>query len=325
MSSVLTLGWSYCLSRLLLLGLGFLIFRGIVVAQTAVSVGDASGWNGWITGAGSIMADTKGDQQTGQSTDDFVGDATYYAFQQKSGTISGVDSILFRARFDTFAGTDKWGNGGNFGVGMDLDGSGSIDVIVMYTEGAGNVNNRSRTLNFGLPGTGANNSPSTTTWTFPTQTAINLTVNSTYSLVAATDFAGFNGTQDAWLTFGVSFQNLSNGIHLLYPTGPFSGDYATQTGYNIGYDTKVSFIAFTSQSANSLNQDLLGAGVGGTTSATSFADLGALTPPLETSGRIPEPATYLQVGMFGLLAAMMARRRWKKGVRFSPAATPHDV
>lgn len=281
-----------------------LCLAGLVQAQTAISVTDTTGWNAWVSAStGATIQDLLGDQQTGQTTDDFVGDATYAGFQQKAGTIRGADYILFRARFDTFSGADKWGNGGNFGIGMDLNGDGAIDLITMYTEGSGNVSGRSRTVTFGTPGTGANNSPSTTSWTFPAQTAINLTVNTTYDLVAATDFAGFNGTQDAWLTFGVSFANLQNAIRT-YALGSYST-------YTMDYTTKIAFIGFTSQQSNALNQDLYGAGVGGTTSTSSFASLGALTAPIDAFGTVPEPATYAQVGMLLTAAGLMAWRRRK--------------
>ena len=275
-------------------------------AQTAISVTQDTGWNAWQTPAGARIQDPQTDQQTGQTTDDFVGDATYAGFQQQAGTIGGTDSIMFRARFDTISAADKWGNGGNFGIGMDFDGNGSIDLITMYAEGSGNVNGRSRTVTFGTPGAGANNSPSTTSWTFPTQTAINLTLNTTYDLKAATDFAGFNGTQDAWLTIGLSFADLQNAIRT-YAVGNFST-------YTLSYTSQISFIGFTSQQANALNQDLYGAGVGGTTSTSTFASLGALTAPLDSFGNpppIPEPATYAQMGAFLLATGLMAYRKRK--------------
>lgn len=280
-------------------------------AQTAVTVQDTTGWTAWQTPAGSLIQDPQTDQQTGQTTDDFVGDATYAGFQQKAGTIGGTDSIMFRARFDTISAADKWGNGGNFGIGMDLDGNGTIDLITMYTEGSGNVNNRSRTVTFGTPGAGANNSPSTTSWTFPTQTAINLTLNTTYDLVAATDFAGFNGTQDAWLTIGLSFADLQNAIRT-YAVGSFST-------YTLTYDSRISYIGFTSQQANALNQDLYGAGVGGTTSTSSFTSLGAMTAPIDSFGKVPEPATYAQVGMFLFAGGLLAYRKRK-----AAAALAHE-
>ena len=295
-----------CLAKYAMLATVFCITGAAVQAQTAVSVTDTSGWNAWQSPAGSRINDIQADQQTGQTTDDFVGDATYAGFQQKAGTIGGTNSILFRARFDSFSAADKWGNGGNFGIGMDLDGNGTVDLITMYNEGSGNVSGRSRTVTFGTPGPGANNSPSTTTWTFPTQTAINLTLNTTYDLVAATDFAGFNGSQDAWMTIALSFADLQNAIRT-YAVG-----FST---YTLDYTSRISFIGFTSQSSNALNQDLYGAGVGGTTSAATFAALGAMTAPIDAYGVIPEPATYAQVGIFLFMGGLLAYRKRKAAAR----------
>jgi len=289
-----------------LLALAFVVASVGLQAQTAISVTQDTGWHAWQTPSGSVIQDLQADQQTGQTTDDFVGDATHAGFQQQAGTIGGTDSIMFRARFDTIAAADKWGNGGNFGIGMDLDGNGTIDLITMYAEGSGNVNGRSRSITFGTPGAGANNSPSTTSWTFPTQTAINLTLNTTYDLKAATDFAGFNGTQDAWMTIAVSFADLQNAIRN-YAAGSFST-------YTLTYSSQISFIGFSSQQANALNQDLYGAGVGGTTSSSSFASLGAMTAPLDSFGNpppIPEPATYVQMGVFLFATGLMAYRKRK--------------
>lgn len=284
-----------------------LAWSNVAMAQTAISVSDSTGWTAWVNGAGSMISDASGDQQTGQTTDDFVGDSTYAAFQQKAGTIGGANYILWRARFDSFSAADKFGgNGGNLGLGIDLDGNGSVDIIMMMTEGSGNVNNRSRTLTFGTPGAGANTGPSTTTWSFPTQTAIDLTVNTTYDLVATTDGYNFNGSQDSWLTFGISFTNLQTAIQTYAPSS-FSS-------YTVDYNSKMSFIAFTSTQNNSLNQDLAGATKNALTNGTaenlsSFSDLGAFTPMIGADGRVPEPATYMQIGVFALAAGLMIWRR----------------
>jgi hypothetical protein len=282
----------------------FCITAVMAQAQTAVTVTDTTGWNGWQTPSGALIQDIYTDQQTGQKTDDFVGDGTYAGFQQKAGTIGGVDSLLIRARFDEFSATDKWGNGGNFGVGMDLNGDGKIDLITMYTEGSGNVNGRSRSVTFGTPGAGANDGPSTTSWTFPSQTAINLTLtgNATYDLSATTDAGNFNGTGDAFMTIALSFADLQNAIRT-YAVG-----FST---YTLDYTSRISYVGFTSQQSNALNQDLYGAGVGGTSSTSSFAALGSMTAPIDAFGAVPEPATYAQVGMFLFVGGLLAYRKRK--------------
>lgn len=297
------------------------IFGGVALAsavflhaQSAIGVGDATGWTPWYTGTGSVMTDVQNDQQTGQHTDDYVGDATHFGMMQKAGTIGGVNSVAWRFRFDDYAGADKFGgNGGNVGLGLDLDGNGSVDVMMVMSEGSGNVNNRARTVYFGTPGAGANTGPSTTTWTIDTNqsTAIALTVNSTYDLVASNDGYNFAGTQDSWLTFAVSFANLQAGIRAY--AGPAFSNFVYD------YTTKISFIAFTSTQLNALNQDLFGANkdalTNGTTANTStWAELGAITPPVDAFGRVPEPATYAQLGALLLAGGIVAwRRRSRRG------------
>jgi hypothetical protein len=278
-----------------------------LVAQVAVSVTDTTGWTAWAKADLSLMSEITTDQQTGQGADDFAADASYAGFYQKAGTIGGADHILFRARFDKFDGADQWGNGGNFGIGMDANGDGAIDLIMMMSEGSGNPNNRTRTLTFGDPGTGANTGPSTTTWSFPTQTAINLVTNSTYDVHQTTDGSMLNGTADMFLSFAVSFANLQAAIRA----------YTPQTTFTMTYDTRMSYIGFTSTQANSLNQDLFGT-TGNTSSTLTWAQLGAITGPANAWGVVPEPATYVQMAMFVLAGGLVAHRR-RKAAR-APAA-----
>jgi len=275
----------------------------VLPAQTAVTVTDNIGWNPWAKGDLTYMSDATPDQQTGQGSDDFASDATHGGFYQKAGTIGGVDNLLFRARMDKFDGADQWGNGGNLGIGMDVNGDGAIDLIMMMSENSGNVNNRVRTLRWGDPGIGANTGPSTTTWTFPTQTAITLTVNSTYDVKQADDGSLLNGTADMFMSFAVSFANLQAAVRA----------YTPLTTFNMTYDTRMSYIAFTSTQANSLNQDLFGT-TGNTSSTLTWAQLGAITGPANAWGVVPEPATYAQVGMFLLAAGLVAYRRRKAAV-----------
>jgi hypothetical protein len=269
-------------------------------AQPIVSATDTTGWNAWQKADLSLMSEIVTDQQTGQGADDFAADATYSGFYQKAGTIGGQDYLLFRARFDKYDAPDTWGNGGNFGIGMDVNGDGAIDLIMMMEEGSGNVKGRTHTILWGDPGTGANTGPSTTTWTFPAQTAINLVVNSTYDVSQATDGSLLNGTADAFLSFGVSFASLQSAVRA----------YTPYTTFTMTYDTRMSYIGFTSTQDNALNQDLFGT-TGNTSSTQTWAQLGAITGPANAWGVVPEPATYAQVGMLVFAAAGVYWRRRK--------------
>jgi hypothetical protein len=271
-------------------------------AQTAVSVTDTTGWNAWQKADLSPMAEVATDQQTGQGADDFAADLSFSGFYQKAGTIGGADYLLFRARFDKFDGPDQWGNGGNFGVGLDVNGDGALDLILMMSESSGNVANRTRTLQWGDPGTGANTGPSTTTWSFPTQTATTLVTNTTYDVTQTTDGSLLNGTPDMFLSFAVSFANLQSAVRA----------YTPSTTFTMTYNTRMSYIAFTSTQANALNQDLFGT-TGNTSSSLTWAELGAITGPANAYGIVPEPATYAQIGLFILTGLAVYLRRRKRG------------
>ncbi|MDP1580629.1 MAG: hypothetical protein Q8M02_10140 [Candidatus Didemnitutus sp.] len=300
---------------LLLVG-GFLVMGSVPLwGQANISVYDTTGWTAWTLPNGSIMTDPRNDQQTGQGADDFVGDSTYAGFQQKAGLINSTDHLLIRARFDKFDAVNQWGNGGNFGLGMDIDGNGSIDLIMVMTENSGNVNNRVRTVSFGTPGTGANTGPSTTSWTFPSQTAITLTRDVTYRTEQASDGSSFGGNADAWVTFGLSFASLQNAIRT-YAKGDFSN-------YVFNYESNISYITYTSTQTNALNQDLFGA-TGGTSSSLTWGELGAITPPISPYGGVPEPATYAQLALLLLAGGYVAhrQRRTAKSGR-APARVAH--
>jgi hypothetical protein len=267
------------------------------VANGQVSVTDTAGWNPWIKPDGTWLADPVADQQTGQGADDFVGSATVAGFLQKAGVLGGADSFLFRARMDKY---DSKGFGGNWINGMDLDGDGDVDFFMRMKDASGGV-----TLAFALPGTGLNISPNTTTigsWTG----SITLTATTYNYQQVTTD--QFNATPDAYVTFGVSFANLQNAVQTyLGPTVPAFATYA------VNYNTRISFIASTSTQGNALNQDLYGTS-GNTSSTLTWAELGASTAFANPMGVIPEPATYLQIGVMLLTAGVVIWRRRKAAV-----------
>lgn len=276
-----------------LLGGAVLAIVPSLSAQTAISVTDASGWNAWTTGDGTVMSDVPGDQQTGQGQDDFVGDTTYAGFQQKAGTIGGTDSIAWRVRMDKY---DTRGFGGNLELGMDLDGDGSVELIMKMTDKSG------QSLTFATPGTGANDGPSTTSWgSFVGSLALGA---STYNYQQATDGSSFSGTADAFVSFAISFANLQNAIRAY--AGP---EYSA---YTLGYETRISFIGFTSTQGNAINQDLFGT-TGNLNSTSTFAALGAGTGGMTANGIVPEPSTYAQVGVFLLAGSLLAWRRARRG------------
>lgn len=261
-------------------------------AHGQISVTDTTGWNAWTNKlTGGIITDAPSDQQTGQGQDDFVGNTTYAAFQQKAGQINGVDSIIFRARMDTY--DTQHGFGGMLTLGLDLDGNGTLDLLVQADD-----KSQTKGVWFAQPGTGANDAPSTTTWgNFAGKITFN---SSTYNYQQAGDGSTFNGTPDAFVTFAISFADLQNGIRT-YAKGAFSN-------YTLTYASLISYIAFTTTQGNAINQDLLGVPKNYSTS-TTYANLGALTPQISAWGQVPEPATYAQLGALLLAGGFVAWRR----------------
>lgn len=239
------------------------------------------------------MTDPASDQQTGQGSDDFVGDTTFAAFSQKAGTIGGVDHILFQSRMNQFR---TQGFASYITLGMDLDGNGSIDLMLGMDAKSNQFN-----IKFATPGTGANTSPNTTTWgSF--QGGVNLDAN-TYNY-SQTTTSNFGGNADAFVTFGISFANLQAGIRAYAP--------AAFANFTMTYDTMIAFTAWTTTQQNSVNQDMMGySGSGYTKDSTSYVDLGAITPQISAYGGVPEPATYAQLGLLLLAGAGVAllRRR----------------
>lgn len=288
-----------------------LAFAGVtLLGQTSVFVTDTTGWTAWTKPDGTRMTDAAADQQTGQGADDFVGDATFAAFAQKAGLIGGTTAgILFQTRMNSYQAN---GLAGYVTLGMDLDGNGSIDIMM-------GVDAKSATMNikFATPGTGANTSPSTTTWgNF--QGGVNLNAT-TYNYAQATDGSNFGGTADAMVTFGISFADLQTGIRT-YAGSAFSN-------YTVGYDTRIAFVAWTTTQQKSVNQDMMGyTGSGYTKDTTSYADLGAITPPVDAYGKVPEPATFVQLALLLLGgSALMLRRRRPAASATEKRCAPHGA
>lgn len=267
-------------------------FSAAPAAVAQISLTDTTGWNAWtnkLTNA--AIVDARSDQQTGQGQDDFVGDATYYAFTQKAGQLNGVDSIAFQVRMDKY--DTKNGFSGMLTLGLDLDGNGSLDLLAQADD-----KSSTKGMWFATPGAGANDAPSTTTWgNFAGKITFN---TSTYNYQQVYDGSAFGGNTDAFVSFAISFADLQNAIRT-YAKGSF-------TTYNLDYSSQISYIAFTTTQGNAINQDLLGVPKN-YSSSTTYADLGALTPPTNSWGVVPEPATYAQLGALLLAGGFVALRR----------------
>lgn len=280
-----------------------------VVSASAISVTDTTGWNAWKTTSGAVMTDPAADQQTGQGQDDFVGTLTtgQEGFQQKAGLLDSDPTnkyIIFRVRMGKYDSNS--GFGGNLSLGLALTGTGAINLVMDMQDKNG------QTLSFASPGTGANTSPSTTSWgNFAG--AITLTSN-TYNYQQATGgtVGSYTSTGNAWVTFAISYANLQAAVRA-YAGASFSTFTMSDT-------TALSFIAFTSTQGNAINQDLFGTS-GNMNSASTFSSLGAGTMQMQPGGGpVPElPAFYQLAGLFAVGLAGWFWKNRRRQVELQPA------
>lgn len=239
---------------------------------------------------GAFLTDPALDQQTGQIEDDLVGGTDIPGFFIRFGQISGVDAVAFRLienkpmlskGVPTFSG--------QVSVGMDSDGTGSIDIVFTAIG-----KNQGKGINYQAPGTGTNDSPSTTTLGSPVLITAFTASNFDYRLVDSTIYPGYTqvGTDpDAVLTFALTLAQVNAAL-------------AAVNQPAITPTTLVRFIAFTSTQTNAINQDIYGSS--GISGAVRFdAPGGGFTEFTDLTGQpVPEPSTVVGV------AALMGVGLW---------------
>jgi hypothetical protein len=186
----------------------------------------------------------------------------------------------------------------NLFVGIDADLDGAIDLFVgVHNQGS------NEQLAMWDPGANANTSPSTTSIVSPpawatAQTGTNYNFSGVTSIndPTATNFdLDADGDNDFFLSFGLDFGQIVNQMALV-------------SGLSIDETTQIGLVLATSNSDNSLNQDLNGAN-GGISSSLTWSALGVMSNPLSFNPTaIPEPATGLLIGVvFGL--GLVSRRQ----------------
>lgn len=240
------------------------------------------------------------DQQTGQYADDIVGTATNPGFMTRfdgQATPETTDDfIAYRVRLNQSSGTQYTGYAW---VGVDANNDGGLDAFIRYGGGGGNFNVEIR-----APGTGLNNSPSTTTISATAAISYDLTINSSYvnyRLATIGDKSTMlnvdpGDTQtDAYLSFQLPFMNLVN--------------FLQTKNITITKDSVLRYILATSTQDNSLNQDL--GAVPKLTKAMesqTWSVLGGLSGGITSTGVIPEPSTSL-LAMIASAALLLRRKR----------------
>jgi hypothetical protein len=233
-----------------------------------------------ITPSGTNSYDFITDQQTGGNEGDLVGntnDELLYTQFDGAGTTSLTDGTLaFRVRLG--ADENPTGFSRALFVGIDANGDGKIDLFV-------GVNNQGNSNVIGIwnPGTGLNNSPSTT--------SIVATPLASYTETAANyNFAPVNNTIDP----GVIDVDLNNDPNVTKDTDQFLSfslpladiiSQLTALGVpNVNETTAIRYIIATSQQGNSLNQDIGGVDKAGTSSTSTWTQLGAFSNYLSANG-----------------------------------------
>jgi hypothetical protein len=278
---------------------GLLAASLLAAAPAQALIDPGSSTAGWTTIAyPDLRPDYADDQQTGITEADIVGDlanpALYMRFDANNALDPADDQIAFRVRLG--ADPNPPGFKSFFGVGLDADLDGAIDLFLA-------VDNSGSNDRIGIfdPGTGANTSPSTTSIvSTPLVSYLEIASNYAFAPVTAAldptattfDYDA-DGNTDRFLTFVVDFD-----------------DVVSQLGIpGFGASSALRLVAGTSTQPNALNQDLGGPN-GGTTSSLTWDQLGAISNTYTASGQlvtVPEPRSALLL-MAGLGALAWARR-----------------
>ena len=316
-----------------------LLCRYLAIAGLALAVLGNKGWSQTIsvTDANSAfipvlklgstgltyLKDPSPDQQTGTGgtggDSDFVGvvdpnnTAAQFGFLMQYGKLAsdptGPDYVMFRFRLDT------WRSGGYNTItmiGADADYSGSIDLFFGVQKIGSSV-----FIVFQDPGTGLNISPNTTSLTNPygavAATSTNFSyIDSTTGANAATDGSSYNSTNDALLTFAITFSSLQAALNTT-GSGRTSAISITDT-------TPLRWIGFTATQNNSINQDVYGIGKlssdDDTTDAyasngdTPYAVFASVAQ--DSHGHIPEPATVVQLAVLLMAGAAISFYQFRR-------------
>ena len=276
-------------------------------AQTVSVTDSVSTFGTFASVTGSVMSDPRWDQQTGQGADDFVGDGVggYYGFYYKFGQVNGVDTLIFRFRFNVLElaqGVPKFT--GNARMGVDGNGDGKVDLYFGVSTGAGQVPE----IVFQNPtgGIGTNISPNTSSLGNVYGNTAKSASN--YNYGAATDGSNYGtgnsntANGDAFLTFAIPFSTFKTNLE------------SQLSGVTITTGSFLRFVAFTSTQGNAVNQDVYGIGPLSTYGTVRYDQGGGFSNYYSATGTvIPEASTYVQLML--LLGAGVITARFRRAYR----------
>lgn len=266
------------------------------------------------------------DQQTGQGDSDFVSVNNTPGFFIQFGQVDGVEYVAFRILLNEYKTS---GNVVNIRFGFDGNMDGVADLFLGLSEQSNQYG-----LVFQSTGSGANNSPSTTTWGeafYPTTHVGTLNSTGNALLIDSNNFSniqladgvtqvgnGANATTPAsnladyypgWTTQSEAGKtNLDSMISYAVPLADINAALA-QIGKNftISAETFMLWIAVTATQNNAVNQDAYGINKAGFDNTYA-----SFLPYMNGHGQpVPEPSAYglLLGGAFGGLFLCRRRRR----------------
>ena len=268
---------------------------------------DVTSTTGWAEVPYSMAPDFLGDQATGLTESDIVGNNTgqpalFSSFDDNGTSDPGDGYLGYRVRLGRDGPPPGFGH--FFAIGLDANADGVIDLFL----GVDNLPSGSGQIGIYDPGgTGLptdNTSPDTTSLV---STALrswarddvllpysNYDWNPVSGVDPSETIVDLSGDgEDYYLTFVVPFADIV--AELAFAGIPFD------------QNSGVQYVFATSTQAQSLNQDLGGPN-GGTKSTSTWAALGAMSQVTSAAAPIPEPATATLVG-FGLLVLSLTHKR----------------
>ena len=252
-------------------------------------------WRGILKGT---AQDYINDQQATATDLELVGDnnhAVLYTYYDDNGTVTDTDDfVYYRVRMaGSKSNTSSSFTSGYLFIAFDLNDDGNLNLFMSVTKRT----TGEQRISVWSPGSGLNNSPSTTSITAEVA-MINLATspsNFDFSPVTTTNDPSVTDVNLNDAALGTTPLSLTQNDHFVSFKIPFNNttpaadslkEIAAAKGIALAKNTVVRYLLATSTQGNSLNSDLSGY-QGGTKSTVTFKDQQAFTQPLTVSNVLP--------------------------------------